>query len=109
MRLVLNETKFNDAKWPIVQNVTALEVTAGATLRENLIKQVSGAVRWTQCMARLKELGVTQTIEFGAGKVLSGLSKKIDSATPGPLNINALEDLKVLEAHLEAQVSGVQS
>lgn len=102
MRAVLNDTKFNDAKWPIVQNVTALESTTGATLRDNLVKQVSGAVRWTQCMARMKELGATRTIEFGAGRVLAGLAKKIDSATPGPFNINALEDLKALEAALNA-------
>lgn len=101
MRLVLNHTAFENAQFPIVQNVTARETTDAATLRENLITQVSGAVRWTECMARLKELGATQMIEFGAGKVLTGLSKKIDSTTPPPFNINALEDLKTLEAALK--------
>ncbi len=105
MRLVLNDTPFSTAKWPIVQNVTAKEATDANTLRENLVKQVSGAVRWTQCMARFKDLGVTQTIEFGAGKVLAGLAKKIDSAAPSPFNINALDDIKTLEAALKTSVT----
>lgn len=102
MRLVLGDTEMTQAMWPIVQNVTAKEATDANTLRENLVKQVSGAVRWTQCMARFKELGVTQTIEFGAGKVLAGLAKKIDSAAPSPFNINALDDIKTLETALKA-------
>jgi [acyl-carrier-protein] S-malonyltransferase len=106
MRMVLNETRFSEAKWPVVQNVTAQETTSAETLRDNLIKQVSGAVRWTQCMTRLKEMGVTQTIEFGTGRVLAGLAKKIDSAAPAPFNINALEDIKTLEQSLSAKASG---
>jgi [acyl-carrier-protein] S-malonyltransferase len=97
MSVVLNGTPFNDSRFPIVQNVTAHETRGAGTLRDNLVKQVSGAVRWTQCMARLKEMGMTNSIEFGAGKVLTGLSKKIDSTAPSPFNINALEDLKALE------------
>lgn len=97
MRLVLGETKFVDSQWSIVQNVTGQETTKSDVLRENLVKQVSGAVRWTQCMQRLKTLGVTQLIEFGSGKVLSGLAKKIDSSSPPPFNVNSLEDLKSLE------------
>jgi [acyl-carrier-protein] S-malonyltransferase len=100
MRLVLTDTHFKDGAWPIVQNVTAQATTAAATLRENLILQVSGAVRWTQCMARMKELGATKMIEFGTGKVLSGLAKKIDSEAQAPFNINTLDDLKTLEASL---------
>lgn len=98
MRVLLKSMTFNDARFPVVQNVTAHETRDGIVLRDNLVKQVSGAVRWTQCMARLKTMGMTNAIEFGAGKVLSGLAKKIDSATPPPFNINALEDIKTLEA-----------
>ena len=100
MALVLGATKFSNAAWPVVQNVTARETREGETLRSNLVRQVSGAVRWTQCMSRLKELGVTRSIEFGAGKVLAGLAKKIDSTTEAPLNINTLEDIKTLESTL---------
>lgn len=101
MRLVLDELKFSDAQWPIVQNISAEAVSAAMTLRNNLVYQISGAVRWTQCMAQLKTLGATNYIEFGAGKVLSGLAKKIDSTGPAPFNINTLDDLKALETHLQ--------
>lgn len=102
MRKVLGDISFQSARWPIVQNFNAQETTNGETLRENLVKQVSGAVRWTQCMARLKALGVKKTIEFGSGRVLTGLSKKIDSEAPPPFNINSLDELKNLENALKA-------
>ena len=86
-----------DAKWPIIQNFTAEPVTFASKLRENLIRQISGPVRWTQCSERLKKLGITRTIEFGSGKVLSGLAKKIDSEGRAPFNINTLDDLNILE------------
>ena len=101
MRKVLGETKFQDSKWPIVQNINAQESTSGAKLRENLVSQVSGAVRWTQCMARLKALGCTRSIEFGNGRVLTGLAKKIDSSATPPFNINSLDELKALESALK--------
>lgn len=101
MRLVLNDTQFNDARFPIIQNVTARETSSGAALRDGLIVQVSGAVKWTASMARAKEMGITRAIEFGAGKVLSGLAKKIDS-TQATFNINTLEDLKTLEGALSS-------
>lgn len=103
MRTVLTDTKFDSAAWPVVQNVTAQATTDAATLRENLIRQVSGAVRWTQCMATLKAMGITRMIEFGSGKVLSGLAKKIDSEAATPFNINTLDDLKNLELSLTQQ------
>ena len=103
MALVLGETKFVDAAWPIVQNVTAEGTRSAGVLRSRLIEQVAGSVRWTQCMERLKTMGATNYIEFGAGKVLSGLAKKIDSAGPTPFNINTLDDIKNLETALEAK------
>jgi [acyl-carrier-protein] S-malonyltransferase len=97
MRRILTDIKFSDTNWPIVQNFTAQETKSADVVRENLILQVSGPVRWTQCAARLKELGIEQMIEFGAGRVLTGLAKKIDSSSPSPFNINSLEELKNLE------------
>jgi [acyl-carrier-protein] S-malonyltransferase len=97
MKQVLGETAFSDARWPIVQNVTGQETSSASVLRDGLVRQISGAVRWTQCMARLKAMGTTGMIEFGSGKVLAGLAKKIDSNAPAPFNINTLEDFKTLE------------
>jgi len=100
MCLVLKGIPFHTARWPIVQNVTGEETTEASALRDGLIRQVSGAVRWTQCMSRLKAMGVNKFIEFGSGKVLSGLAKKIDSGAPAPFNTNTLDDLKNLELSL---------
>lgn len=107
MRRVLRELPFRNSAWPIVQNFNANAVTDAAQLRENLVRQISGAVLWTRCMNELKALGCSRMIEFGAGRVLSGLAKKIDSSAQTPFNINTLEDLKKLE--LEARQSPNQS
>jgi [acyl-carrier-protein] S-malonyltransferase len=61
-----------------VVNVDAALVTDGARLRDALIRQVTGAVRWTESMQLLIAEGVTTFIEVGPGKVLSGLMRQID-------------------------------
>ena len=102
MRIVLNDTQFSNAMWPVVQNLSATESTDPARLRTELIGQISGAVKWTQCMQRLSTLGVTKVVEFGTGKVLSGLAKKIDSTSMAAFNINSLDELKNFEASAKA-------
>lgn len=105
MRAVLTDIPFSAASWPVVQNFSATETTDPARLRTELIAQVSGAVKWTQCMRRLHALGVRRAVEFGSGKVLSGLAKKIDSGSVTTLNINSLEDLKTFEKTWKEGVS----
>lgn len=97
MREVLTATQFNRAAWPIVQNFTAEATQSPDVLREQIIRQVSGAVRWTQCMQNLKKMGATRFVEVGGGRVLSGLAKKIDPELTEIYNLNSLEDLKNLE------------
>jgi [acyl-carrier-protein] S-malonyltransferase len=75
---ILQEIVFAAAKMPVVVNVDAALVTDGAQLRDALIRQVTGAVRWTQSMQLLIAEGVTTFIEVGPGKVLSGLLRQID-------------------------------
>ncbi|NCN40987.1 ACP S-malonyltransferase [bacterium] len=96
MREVLQEMKFEKANFPIVQNVHGKAETEGGTLRENLISQVSQSVKWISCVESLKEMGCTQMVECGAGKVLSGLNKKIDGEGLVTFNMNSLEELKAL-------------
>lgn len=98
MREVLTATQFHQAAYPIVQNFTAEATQEPDILREQIIRQVSGAVRWTQCMQNLQKMGTTHFVEVGAGKVLSGLAKKIDPALTQVFNINSLDDLKLLES-----------
>lgn len=75
---ILQEISFSAAKVPVVVNVDAALVTDGAQLREALIRQVTGAVRWTDSMRLLVAEGVTTFVEVGPGKVLSGLLRQID-------------------------------
>ncbi|MCP5160485.1 MAG: ACP S-malonyltransferase [Hahellaceae bacterium] len=65
---------------PLIQNVTATEVTSLDSLKNNLVKQLYSPVLWTQSVARLSALGVTHVVECGPGKVLSGLIKRIDKS-----------------------------
>jgi [acyl-carrier-protein] S-malonyltransferase len=67
---------------PLVANVKAAAVTDPAEIARLLVAQVTGTVRWRECVSYMAAHGVTQFYEVGAGKVLSGLVKRIaDSAT----------------------------
>jgi [acyl-carrier-protein] S-malonyltransferase len=98
MALVLNDIPFADARFPIVANVNAKPEKSGDALRKLLIAQISSPVRWVECVEELKDQGAQKMIEFGCGKVLSGLAKKIDSENIQTFNINSLEELKNLES-----------
>ncbi|MFZ4402678.1 MAG: ACP S-malonyltransferase [Pseudobdellovibrionaceae bacterium] len=100
MREVLSAIDFKDASFPIVQNYEAKAVVQGSTLRENLIRQVSAPVLWTQTFATLKDLKSKNCIECGAGKVLSGLAKKIDAEAFTIYNTTNLDEVKALETVL---------
>jgi [acyl-carrier-protein] S-malonyltransferase len=102
MREVLSNMRFGAPKFRIVQNFTAQFAAEPEVLRENLIRQVSAPVRWTESMQTLKGAGLTKCIECGAGKVLSGLLKKIDPDAFTVMNTNSLEDLKLIEESLKA-------
>ena len=63
---------------PLVANVTAAPVSDPETIRRLLVEQVTGMVRWRESVMRLKSEGAGRLVELGAGKVLSGLAKRID-------------------------------
>ncbi|RYY30340.1 MAG: [acyl-carrier-protein] S-malonyltransferase [Sphingobacteriaceae bacterium] len=63
---------------PVYQNVTAQPTTDPDTIKINLNKQLTGAVRWTQTMQRMLQDGATSFTETGPGNVLQGLVKKVD-------------------------------
>jgi [acyl-carrier-protein] S-malonyltransferase len=73
----LDLVKFNDAKMPVYANVTAAPVTSGAELKQLLIKQVTGPVLWEDTILRMIADDITEFVEVGPGKVLTGLIKKI--------------------------------
>jgi [acyl-carrier-protein] S-malonyltransferase len=75
---VLESLSFQPAKVPLVVNVDAALVTDAGVLRDALVRQVTGAVRWTESMQLLIAEGVINFVEVGPGKVLSGLLRQID-------------------------------
>ncbi len=75
---VLHAIPFSPAKIPVVVNVDARLVSDAGELRQALVRQVTGAVRWTESMQLLLSEGVTRFVEVGPGKVLSGLLRQID-------------------------------
>ena len=64
-------------RFPIVANVDARPNVDPARVKELLVRQVNGAVRWEQAMGFMLEQGVTHALEIGPGKVLAGLCKRI--------------------------------
>ena len=100
MKVVLGDMPFQKAAYPVIQNVNAKPETDGASIRDNLVLQVSRPVRWIECVMELKKQGAQKLIELGSGKVASGLVKKIDSEAFTTFTINSLEDLKAVELAL---------
>lgn len=77
---------------PVVSNVSVQAETDPARIRDLLVQQVTGRVRWTETIAFMKNEGVTETVEIGNGKVLSGLTRRIDKELAAT-NISAPADL----------------
>ncbi len=68
---------------PVIQNVTAAPSIAPDRIRDLLVEQVCGRVRWRECVLAMKAQGVQHLVELGAGKVLSGLARRIDGDLEG--------------------------
>lgn len=82
---------------PVICNVTTQPTTNPDHIRENLVAQVTGQVRWRESMVYAAEQGVTQVVELGAGKVLAGLAKRCDARLKGkalqtPLEVDTYAD-----------------
>lgn len=73
----IESTTFSTPSCPIYQNVNAQPSTDVATIKANLIAQLTGPVRWTQSVQNMVANGATKFVECGPGKVLQGLVKKI--------------------------------
>lgn len=78
MAKALNEVEANNAKIPLIANVLASAINDKTEIIKHLIEQVTGSVRWRESVGFMKANGVTNVVELGAGKVLSGLVKRCD-------------------------------
>ncbi|MCK7559619.1 ACP S-malonyltransferase [Chitinophaga sedimenti] len=85
LQAAIEATAFNTPACPVYQNVVARAVTDHMEIKQNLIAQLTGAVRWTQSVQAMIADGATRFTEVGPGKVLQGLVAKIDKtvATDG--------------------------
>jgi [acyl-carrier-protein] S-malonyltransferase len=75
-------TTFSTPSCPVYQNVTANPVSDPIAIKDNLMKQLTAPVKWTQTMEQMIADGCTSVVEVGPGKVLQGLFKKIDRQFP---------------------------
>jgi [acyl-carrier-protein] S-malonyltransferase len=74
----IEATTFSSPKCPIYQNVSATAVSDSELIKDQLIAQLTAPVKWTQSVQKMIEGGATSFTEYGPGKVLQGLIKKID-------------------------------
>lgn len=78
MAQALADTDIRPPVVPVVANVTAQAVSEPSQIRTLLVDQITGVVRWRESVLWMKQQGVSEMIELGAGKVLSGLVRRID-------------------------------
>ncbi len=77
MAKALEKADIKTPKLPLVANVTAQEVVAPGQIRDLLVRQVTGRVRWTESVSYMEAKGCDRFVEIGTGKVLAGLVKRI--------------------------------
>lgn len=80
LKAAIDQTSFHDPACPVYQNVVAKAVIDKDEIKQNLIDQLTGAVRWTQSIQKMIIDGASQFTEVGPGKVLQGLIGKIDKS-----------------------------
>ena len=92
---VLDDIAFAPPKFPVLSNVTGKpHASDPGAIKAAMLEQVTGTTNWAADVACAREMGCTTFVEFGPGKVLSGLVKKIDAA----LATFNVADLATLEA-----------
>ena len=89
---VLDGVTFQDAAMPVLSNVDPTPATDATTLKQRLSQQMTGSVRWREISLALPECGITQVIEVGPGKVLTGLIKRT-SPSLALVNVGAIAEI----------------
>jgi [acyl-carrier-protein] S-malonyltransferase len=98
----LDEVEFKDLSVPLVTNVDATLIRTGAQARDSLVRQVSATVRWRATVELLAREGVGRFVEFGPGKVLSGLVRQT-APQARTLNVEDAPSLEATRAALDAE------
>ncbi|MGB3021731.1 MAG: ACP S-malonyltransferase [Methyloceanibacter sp.] len=100
MREALSRVEIKAPSVPLVANVLAAAVTDPEAIRQRLIEQVTGMVRWRESMLYLRDQGVDTLYEVGAGRVLTGLARRFDGFEAH--SIDTPEELEAASAALQA-------
>ncbi|MEQ1613855.1 MAG: ACP S-malonyltransferase [Hyphomicrobiaceae bacterium] len=97
----LSKITINTPKVPLVANVLAQPITDPADIRRRLVEQVTGTVRWRECVETMLGAGITHFYEIGSAKVLAGLVKRINKDA-NALSVGTAADIDVLVSQLGA-------
>ncbi|HEU6442036.1 MAG TPA: ACP S-malonyltransferase [Microvirga sp.] len=100
MREALAAVTVNAPAVPVVANVEAAPIAEPDAIRDALVRQVTGTVRWRECVAYMAAQGVETFYEVGSGKVLTGLVKRIAAGTSATA-IGTPEDVAAFKASLQ--------
>ncbi len=92
MRAALAEIAMGAPCVPVMANVGAAPLSDPDAIRASLVAQVTGTVRWRECVAAMAAAGVTDFVEAGSGKVLAGLVKRI-AAGAATASVGTAEDI----------------
>ena len=93
MQAALEKVPLATPRVPLVANVLAAEITEPSMIKQRLVEQVTGMVRWRESVQYMKSQDVDTLVECGAGKVLSGLVRRIDREMTG-LALNTPADIE---------------
>ncbi len=93
MKVALETVSLATPRVPLVANVLASEITEPSAIKQRLVEQVTGLVRWRESVQYMKSQGVEMLVECGSGKVLSGLVRRIDKEMTG-LALNTPADIE---------------
>lgn len=93
MREALAKVALNAPAVPVMANVGAAPLSDPDAIRASLVAQVTGTVRWRECVLALSEAGVTRFVEVGSGKVLAGLVKRI-AAGAATMSLGTADDVR---------------
>ena len=93
MEKAFQDINILEPNFPIISNVSAIPETSPQIIKNNLILQVTKTVRWRETMASLSRLGISQIVEMGTGKVLTGLAKR-GANNLSAINLETSEDIK---------------
>lgn len=96
MREALSNVKINVPKIPVVANVTAAKTSDPEEIRKLLVQQVTGMVRWRESVRYLKGQGIENLVEVGFGKVLTGLTKRIEESL-NSICIQTVDDINLVK------------